>query len=63
MAGNVGPIDRTVRVAVGVLLLSLVALLDTPWRWLGLAGLIPLVTGAMGYCPIYSLFGWMFPAD
>ncbi|WP_169566366.1 YgaP family membrane protein [Sneathiella limimaris] len=52
---NVGKIDRTLRVAVGALLLALVFTgPQTPWGWIGL---IPLLTGLVGYCPAYSLFG------
>ncbi len=52
---NVGTIDRVIRIVVGVVLLSLVFVgPQTPW---GLVGLVPLLTGAAGYCPLYSLFG------
>jgi hypothetical protein len=27
------------------------------WRWLGLVGLMPLLTGVAGHCPGYRLFG------
>lgn len=48
-------IERIARVAVGVGLLLLVFFgPKTAWGWLGL---IPLVTGAIGSCPIYTLFG------
>ncbi len=51
---NVGTIDRVIRIVVGVVLLSLVFVgPQTPW---GLVGLVPLLTGAAGYCPLYSLF-------
>lgn len=57
MAKNVGSIDRTLRVLLGVVLLSLVVLLDTPARWWGLVGLVPLLTGLFSFCPLYSLLG------
>lgn len=52
---NVTPIDRAIRVAVGLLLIVL-ALFDKigPWGWLGV---IPLATGLMSWCPAYSLLG------
>lgn len=54
-ARNEGKIDRTIRVAVGLFLLSLVFIgPQTAWGWLGL---IPLVTGLVGSCPIYRLLG------
>ena len=55
MSTNVGLIDRIVRVVAGVLLLALT--LDGrigPWGWLGL---IPLLTGLVGVCPIYGALG------
>jgi hypothetical protein len=57
MERNVGGIDRAVRVVGGLALLSLVVLLDGPSRWWGLVGLLPLATGALGWCPAYLPFG------
>jgi hypothetical protein len=52
---NEGAVDRVLRVAVGLVLISLVFVgPQTPWGW---AGLVPLVTGLAGSCPLYSLFG------
>ncbi len=51
---NVGPFDRYVRVVLGILLLAFtVAGPQTAW---GYVGLIPLITGVLGFCPIYALF-------
>ncbi len=57
MNKNVGSGDRLVRVVVGVALLSLIWLLHGNVRWLGLIGIVPLLTAAMGFCPLYLLFG------
>jgi hypothetical protein len=57
MKTNVGSIDRIARVIVGLGLLSLVFLLDGDKRWLGLIGIVPLLTASMGNCPLYSIFG------
>jgi hypothetical protein len=57
MERNVGDVDRTVRMIAGVILLSLVFLLDGNARWWGLLGLLPLVTGLLGWCPAYVPFG------
>lgn len=54
---NVGQIDRLIRILLGLVLLSLPLWLDSPWRWLGLIGLIPLFTGLSGRCPGYRLLG------
>ena len=55
MTTNEGTLDRTLRVIVGVALLALAfAGPRTPWGYLGL---VPLFTGVMGTCPLYSIFG------
>ena len=55
MKQNVGRVDRWIRIVIGVVLLSLVVFLSGGIRWIGLIGLIPLITGLVGYCPIYSI--------
>ncbi len=47
--------DRVLRVVLGVALLALVFV--GPKTLWGLVGLVPLLTGAVGLCPLYSLFG------
>lgn len=52
---NEGAVDRVLRVLVGVAVLSLVFIgPKTPWAWLGI---VPLLTGAIGFCPLYALLG------
>lgn len=49
------PVERVIRVLVGLALLSLVFIgPQTPWGWIGL---VPILTGASGRCPIYTLLG------
>ena len=55
MKQNVGKADRWIRIVLGVVLLSLIVFLNGGIRWIGLIGLIPLLTGILGYCPLYSL--------
>lgn len=57
MTANVGTIDRVLRVLVGLGLLSLLVLLDGNARWLGLVGLVPLLTAGLRFCPLYTLLG------
>jgi hypothetical protein len=57
MKANVGGIDRTLRVLVGLGVLSLLVVLEGNARWFGLIGLVPLLTAALGYCPLYALLG------
>jgi len=48
-------VDRVLRVVLGLALLSLTFVGPrTPW---GLVGLVPLATGLLGSCPLYTLFG------
>jgi len=52
---NVGTIDRVARIAVGIILIALaVTGKFSPWGWIGI---VPLVTGILKTCPLYSLFG------
>ena len=53
--------DRIARVALGMVLLYL------GWSGtvdgglgtaLGVFGFVPLVTGLVGWCPLYAVFGW-----
>ena len=55
MFKNVGGVDRVVRIVVGLGILSLAFVgPQTPWGYLGL---VPLVTGLIGWCPAYMPFG------
>jgi len=57
MKANVGSIDRVLRIALGIVILSLVFILEGNARYWGLVGLLPLATGLFRFCPAYSLFG------
>ena len=55
---NVGGIDRILRIVVGLALIAGFFLnADASMRWLYLIGIVPLVTGLMQTCPLYSIFG------
>ncbi len=56
MKSNVGGIDRILRIVLGLVLIGL-TLTGTigVWGWLGI---VPLATGAIGWCPPYAIFGW-----
>jgi hypothetical protein len=55
MKVNEGTIDRALRVIVGLVLITLAATETVgPWGWIGL---LPLLTGAVGICPAYSILG------
>jgi hypothetical protein len=53
---NLGTLDRAVRIVVGMVLLSLVVV--GPRTFWGFIGFVPLMTGAMGYCPLYRVLGF-----
>jgi hypothetical protein len=55
MRVNEGTLDRTLRVAAGVVLIGLAAT-GTVGAW-GWVGVVPLLTGALGMCPLYTLLG------
>ena len=60
MTCNVGGIERTIRVILGVLLLALAFYgnMPTPAAWVfGVLGGVAAVTGAVGFCPAWRLFG------
>ena len=55
MLTNESSIDRGLRVVLGIVVLSLVVIgPKTSW---GLLGLVPLLTGLVGFCPLYRLLG------
>ena len=55
MKHNVGGIDRMARIMVGLTLIGLtLAGQIGAWGWIGL---LPLLTGAFGFCPPYAIFG------
>jgi hypothetical protein len=55
MTTNIGKVERTVRIVIGVGILSLAFVGPrSPWAYLGI---LPVLTGLVGWCPPYALFG------
>jgi hypothetical protein len=55
MKANVGGIDKILRIIAGLVLIGLAIMgIGAPWTWIGV---VPLATGLMGWCPVYTLFG------
>ncbi len=52
---NEHTVERALRVVIGLVLLSLVVV--GPKTYWGLIGLVPLATGLLGSCPLYTVFG------
>jgi hypothetical protein len=55
LSHNVGAVDRALRVVLGIVILS-VAFIGPRTAW-GYVGLVPLLTGLVGSCPLYTIFG------
>ncbi len=55
MKANVGSIDRGLRIVAGLALVGLAAG-GMVGLW-GYIGVVPLLTGAFGICPVYSILG------
>jgi len=51
---NEGTIDRTIRVVIGI---GVIAWGIMNNNWLGAIGAVPLLTGAIGWCPLYAILG------
>jgi hypothetical protein len=52
---NEGTVDRVIRVVLGVVLISLAFVGPaTPFGWIGV---VPLLTGLVGSCPLYRVVG------
>lgn len=56
--GNIGTLDRTLRIAFGIALITLFFNAEGSARLLGFLGIVPLLTGAVAWCPLYLLFNW-----
>jgi hypothetical protein len=55
---NEGTVDRVLRVVAGLVILALYFIYpESAWRNLALLGIVPLATGLLGTCPVYSLLG------
>ena len=55
MSRNEGTVDRALRIVVGLVLIAL-TLNGTIGVW-GWIGVVPVLTGAIGWCPLYTVLG------
>ncbi len=55
MTKNVGNIERVLRIIVGLAVIAWGVTSSNLW---GAVGLVPLLTGVIGWCPPYSIFGF-----
>ena len=54
MKQNVGGIDRILRIVVGLALIAWALMGGPVWAWIGI---VPLATGAVGFCALYPILG------
>jgi hypothetical protein len=57
MTQNVGGIERIIRIIAGLAILTWGFLLSDPINWWGAIGAVPLGTGLIAYCPLWTVFG------
>lgn len=60
MSVNVGMVDRIVRVVIGIALIAFALNFfypNTGYNWIGWIGVVPILTAAIGNCPLYSIVG------
>ncbi len=57
MKKNMSNTDKWIRIILGLALLSLIFIIESNLRWLGLIGLVLIATGFINFCPIYALLG------
>jgi hypothetical protein len=61
MSCNVGGIERAIRIALGLILVSIGSLGELPLAGMAIAlvaGVIALVTGVIGFCPLWAVLGF-----
>ena len=58
MKVNMSSIDRVLRVLIGIamVVVGFAVLEGTTGIVVGIVGLVPLLTGLIGWCPLYTLF-------
>ena len=54
MKVNVGSVDRAIRFILGAVIIILGFYFKS---WWGVVGIVPIITGALNFCPVYSLIG------
>ncbi|PLX98822.1 MAG: DUF2892 domain-containing protein [Desulfuromonas sp.] len=57
MKQNVHKIDRILRLSLGAALLIYFFTGPSDYSVFGLLGIIPLLTGLVGFCPLYAVLG------
>jgi len=55
MKKNIGTLERIIRILLGIALFAVGFYYESLW---GLVGVIPLISGISGLCPLYAVFGF-----
>jgi hypothetical protein len=54
---NIGGTDQSIRLLVGIALLSIITIFEDGWQWIGLIGFVPFLTALFRWCPLYHVLG------
>lgn len=54
MKCNVGITDKIIRIIIGLVIGAVGYYFKS---WWGLVGIVPIITGTFGFCPIYPIIG------
>ncbi len=54
MKKNIGNLDKTIRIIIGIVILALGVYFRS---WWGLIGILPILTAIVGWCWLYALIG------
>lgn len=54
---NLSRSERIVRILIGVAMIGMYLFVENGVRYIGLLGLIPMITGFIGNCPFYAVLG------
>ncbi len=58
-AKNIGSTDRSIRIVLGIAMIAAFFMMNgtTAWHYVYLLGIVPLITGLAGSCPLYAMMG------
>lgn len=54
---NIGSLDKIIRIILGLIVLSAFFVFESNLKYLGILGIILILTGLLKRCPLYYLFG------
>lgn len=57
MKKNIGSVDQVLRIILGIFVLTLLFILEGTLKYIGLLGIVLIVTGLIRFCPLYPLLG------